>query len=286
MPAWVHSDPSGDDGYWSGEGAQRPCARGERCASRNRNNEPELGPRVLCSADRDFLVKAIENLPELYLELWLRIGDKSGGGDGPRVSGGGKTPSTPLRLDIEALMARIVEVLSSWEERVRAVANLAGPDTDLSRRRRDSVAMYTMCRTLAAHVDALLALGTEPMMRSMDMGAHDRLPEDAVGLVHPSAGWISYHTELDGGDAAREVFALQQAARSKLGHTPRHQDLLTACWNPDCEQRMLRRWDGAAGLDDGVECRNCGERYEGERLARLMTEEELAQQRRARKEAS
>lgn len=286
MPAWVHSDPNADDGYWSGEGAQQPCARGERCASRDRNNQPALGPRALCSADRDILLRAIENLPELYLELWMRLGHKGSGSDGPRVSGGGKTPPTPIRLDIEALMTRFVEVLSSWEERVRVVARLAGPDTDSSRRRRDSVAITTACRTLAAHVDALLALDAEPMMRSIDVGAHDRLPTDAIGLVHPAAGWISYHTELDGGDAAREIFALQQAGRSKLGHTPRHHDLLTACWNPDCEQRMLRRQDGSAGMDDHVHCRACGAEYAGEHLQRLMVEEELAQQRRAQKQAS
>jgi hypothetical protein len=278
---WVHS---AEEGY--SEEAQRPCARGKWCASRDRNNDPAQGPRALCSVDRDFLIEAIGRLPEMYLELYLILGERGAGSDGPRVSGGGKTPPIPVRPDVDALMRRIVDVLSSWEERVRVVARLSGPDTGLSRRRRDGVAMSTMCRTLAAHVDVLLALEAEPMMRDMDISLHQRLPEDATGFVHTSAGWIGYQTELGGGDAAREIFSLHEACRSKLGWRPQHVDLLTPCWR--CEQRMLRRWDGSTGLDDHVECRaaDCRERYEGERLARLMVEEDLAQQRRARKEAS
>jgi hypothetical protein len=275
---------SADESY--SDDAQRPCARGERCASRNRNGEPARGPRVLCFADRDFLIAAIQALPEMYLELYMVLGEKGSGSDGPRVSGGGKTPPIPIRPDVDALMRRIIDVLSSWDERVHWVARLAGPDTDLSRRRRDGVAMTTMCRTLSAHVDALLALEPEPMMRDMDLAAYQRLPGDAVGMVHTSAGWISYQTELGGGEAAQEIFTLHAACEAKLGRRPQHHDLLTPCWNENCEQRMLRRWDGSAGMDDHVECRSCGDKYAGEQLQRLMVEEELAQQRRARKEAS
>lgn len=281
MPGWVHSDPH-DDGYWKGEGAQRPCARGERCASRDRNGEPALGPRALCTADRDILHRVIEQLPELYLELWMRLGLK-GSPDGPRVSGGGKTPPTPLRLDIEALMARMSGTLAVWEERVRVVANL---DLDsIGQRRRHGVAMTSMCRTLAAHLDVLLALGPEPTNRYVPEERVTAIPEGVDRYPQPD-GSVVVIEELDGGDAANQILELQHAARSKLGYTPRHYDLLTPCWNPDCEERRLRRWDGSAGLEDVIECRNCGTRYEGEQLRRLMVEEELAQQRRARKEAS
>jgi hypothetical protein len=217
------------------------------------------------------------------LELYLVLGVKGSGSDGPRVSGGGKTPPIPIRPDVDALMRRIIDVLSSWDERVRLVARLAGPDTTEARLRRGGVAITTICRTLAAHVDALLALEAEPMMRDMDLAGHTRLPGDAAGFVYPAAGWIAYQTMLGGGDAAEEIFTLLEACKSKFGFRPQHQDLLTPCWNPDCEQRMLRRWDGSTGLADHVECRaeNCGWRYEGEQLQRLMVEEELAQQRRA-----
>ena len=273
MSRWIHSDPSADDGYWNGEGAQRPCARGRWCASRDANGEPALGPRALCSTDRDFLVSAIERLPEMYTELYLRLGEKGAGGDSLRVSGGAKTPPVPINLGTDALMRRMVDVLSSWDERVRFVARLAGPDTNEGRRRRAGVAVDAMCRTLAAHVDALLALEAEPMARDMDISGHPRLPEDAVGVVHTSAGWISYQTDLDGGDAATEIFALHALCRSRLGLTRKSVLLRSRCWDCDASGKLVRE-DGAAGLEDGVTCRACGTEYMGERLARLMADEE------------
>lgn len=265
----VHST----DEFYSDD-VQRPCARGKRCASRNQNKEPALGPRALCSADRDFLVAAIEKLPEMYLELYMILGEKgAGGGDGPRVSGGGKTPPIPIRPDVDALMRQIVDVLSSWEERVTVVARLSGPDTSLSRSRRGGVAMTSTCRTLTAHVDALLALEAEPMMRDTDIAGHERLPEDAVGMVHTSAGWISYQTSLGGAEAAQEVFALHAACRSKLGYTRRSVLLRSRCWDCDASGHLVRE-DGAAGLDDFVTCRACRTEYKGERLALLVAAED------------
>jgi len=260
------------DEYYSDD-AQRPCARGRHCASRNANGEPAEGPRALCSADRDFLVTAIERLPEMYTELYLRLGEKGAGDDSLRVSGGGRTPPVPINLGTDALMRRIVDVLSSWDERVRYVARLSGPDTDEARRRRAGVAMTTMCRTLAAHVDALLALEAEPMMRAMDISGHPKLPEDAVGVVHTSAGWISYQTELDGGDAAEEIFGLHALCRSRLGLTRKSVLLRSRCWDCDASGKLVRE-DGAAGLDDHITCRACGTEYIGLRLNELMVDEQ------------
>jgi hypothetical protein len=260
------------DGY--GDDAQRPCARGERCATRDYNKQPAFGPRALCSTDRDFLVRAIEQLPEMYLELYMTLGEKGAAGeDTPRVSGGGKTAPIPIRADVDALMRRIIDVLSSWDERVRTVARLAGPDTEEARRRRAGVAMSTMCRTLTAHVDVLLALEPEPMMRDMDLAGHTRLPEDAVGVVHTSGDWISYQTSLGGGDAAQEAFALHAACRSKLGYTRKSVLLRSRCWDCDASGKLVRA-DGAAGLDDHVSCRACRAEYVGERLVELMAAEE------------
>lgn len=265
--------------------AQRPCARGKHCASRNSNGDPMEGPRALCSTDRDFLVAAIERLPEMYTELYLQLGEKGTGGDSLRVSGGGKTPPVPINLGTDALMRRILDVLSSWDERVRNVARLSGPDTDDARRRRAGVAMTTMCRTLAAHVDALLALEAEPMMRDMDISGHPRLPEDAVGVVHTSAGWISYQTDLDGGDAATEVFALHALCRSRLGLTRKSVLLRSRCWDCDASGKLVQE-DGAAGLDDHITCRACGTEYMGERLALLMAAEDRIMKEIAGKKAS
>jgi hypothetical protein len=219
----------------------------------------------------------------MYLELYLILGERGSGADGPRVSGGAKTPPIPWRPDVNALMVRIVEELSSWEWRVREVARL--DITGMEMPRRDSVAMSTACRTLATHVDVLLALTPEPMNRTVGESVVASLPDDAEGNVRP-AGWAILRKELGGADAAVEIFTLLEKCKSKLGWRAQHEDLLSPCWNEECEQRMLRRWDGSTGLDDFVECRNCGWRYEGEQLQGLMVEEELAQQRRHQKEAS
>lgn len=269
MTRWIHSDPNADDGYWSGEGAQRACARGEHCASRDHSGEPALGPRVLCSADRDLLVGAIERLPGMYLELYLRLGDK-GTGEGPRVSGGGRSAPIPIRLDISTLMADIAEILTSWDARVRTVARLdmAGADWP----RRDSIAMTTTCRILATHVDALLALEPETMNRCVSENAVSALPDDTDGHVRP-AGWAITRRDLDGGDAAKEIFDLHRRCRSKLGYTRKDVLLRSRCWQCDAAGKLVR-YDGSAGLDDHVTCQACRTEYVGDRLARLMADEE------------
>lgn len=274
---WIHS---AEEGY--SEEAQRPCARGERCASRDRNGEPAFGPRVLCSADRDFLLQAIEALPDMYLELYLRLGDRGGSGDGPRVSGGGKTAPIPIRSDISALMTQIVEELTSWDERVRLVANLDMTGVDLPR--RDSVAMTTACRTLATHVDVLLALGPEPMNRSVAEHAVAALPDDAEGHIRP-AGWAIVREDLDGGDAALEIFNLHARCRSKLGYTRKHVLLRSRCWDCDASGKLVR-YDGASGLDDHVTCQECRSEYVGPRLVSLMADEERILRELAGKKAS
>lgn len=286
MPAWIHSDPNADDGYWRGHGEQRPCARGERCASRDRNGQPALGPRVLCSADRDIVLRCLQQLPQLYVELWMNLNTiGTTHTNSPMVGGTHAHTSPPLliRGDVDALMTRIVEVLGGWEARVVHVAHL--DTTGVDGPRRHGVAVSTMCRTLTTQIDVLLALEPEPMNRSIDAGRVSALPEDADGTIRPE-GWAILRQDLSGADAALDILSLHSACRAKLGYRPQHHDLLSPCWNPDCEQRMLRRWDGSVGMEDHVECRACGERYEGERLARLMVDEDRAQQRRTRKEAS
>lgn len=271
MSGWVHSDPH-DDNYWAEEGSQKPCARGDRCVNSDSEGKPALGPRVLCTNDRAYLVETINRIPEVYLELCLMIGAKGGVANGPRVSGGGKNPPIPLRVDVDALMRDVIDVISSWDERVRIVMKLSEPIR--TRRRQNGFAMATTCEFLAKHVDALLSLESAWMWRNVDDTRVKDLPKDAITVTHDDASWLSYETEMAGADAALELFSLFSRCRSKLGHTPRHQDLLTPCWQ--CEQRMLRRWDGSAGLEDHVECRSCGVRYLGEDLATLMKHEEAA----------
>lgn len=271
MPGWIHSD-SHDDNHWAEVGSQKPCARGDRCVNRDSAGKPALGPRVLCANDRAYLIETIKRIPEVYLELYLMLGVKGSAPSGPRVSGGGKTPPIPLRADIDALMRDVIDVTTSWSDQIRAVMKIS--DQVLTRRRQNGFAMATTCEFIAKHVDTLLSLESTWVWRSMDITRVKNLPEYVVVVPHDDAGWLSYETEMSGADAALELFALFSRCRAKLGHTPKHQDLVTPCWS--CEQRMLRRWDGSAGLEDHVECRSCKARYLGDDLAKLMKDEEAS----------
>ncbi len=263
MPAWIHSDPT-NDSYWKETGEQRPCARGERCAERGPGNTPALGPRAFCDTDRNIIGRALDWMPTAYTELYLRLPDKTVGVGG-RVSGS-RTPPVPPNLGVDALMVDIVRILGSWDERVRAVANLS----ELSLRMRDGVALTTMVRTLSAHLDVLLALPPEPMLRSVSIQQAAQLPPGTVGNVRPAAGYADVMLDLSGADAGLEILKLHGRARHMLGLTPRHQDLPVPCWA--CGLRTVRRWDGTAGLADEAECMECGEKYTAQRYDLLMAE--------------
>ena len=226
-----------------------------------------------CVADRSRIVNCLNDMPARYRQLGERLGDVgSAGPQGLRVSGGGATSARlPINLGTEAFQSHIVEILTSWEERVRLAARL----TDVDGNRRDYVAVTAASGILAAHIDALIALPAETMARSVDLARiADFADEETTGVVHPNAGWASLNDDLDGIDAGVEILRLHYRTLARLGWTPQHHDLKTACW--DCDVPRLRRWDGTAGLADHVACRNCDSEYLGDRLARLMVEENNA----------
>lgn len=263
---------------------QRPCARGQHCKSAtvsyddhgNPHREPALGPRAFCELDRGEISRAVAKLPERYIELALRLGDKTSS-DGLRVSGGGSSAPVPIRLDIEALMVQIVSVVASWEARVAEVARLTGVQGRPERRgsAEAGVALTRMCRTLSAHLDALLALQAWPMARFVGIKHAGQLAEqDVTGLVHPAAGYAEVNRDLGGADAGLELLALDRRCRRVLGWTPQHERLPVPCW--ECGNRAVLRLDGGAGLEDRAECFECGEVYEEERFTLLMSEVESA----------
>ncbi|MFF5261341.1 hypothetical protein ACFY4C_20555 [Actinomadura viridis] len=256
------------------------CARGAHCAARTttaHNGERVTTPaqtyRAFCEACSDHIHACLKDLPTQYRDLAAHIGVKTRA-DRPRVSGGGKTSHIPLNLGVEALMRQIVEIILSWDERVRPPARLselAAPNT--------ADALTPACEMLAAHTGVLLGLPDEDMARTMDLARAEHLPQDATGWVHLSGEWILYNTALSGKDAGIEILNLHHRCLKVLGRTPQHQDLVTPCW--ECGERTtLRRHDGTAGLADYVHCSHCGEQYLGSRLNALMVEEEEAQRRR------
>lgn len=250
------------------------CARGPHCTNpeilADRTRLPALTPRPFCDGDRNLIGRALAVLPGLFADLAETLGERRRG-DGPRVSGSRLAPPVPINLDIDALMRDIVWVVSSWDERVRLVARLSGPDTSTSRHRRDGMAIARMTSMLSAHLDALLVLPAEPMARttSVEEAAKHALA-GRLGVVHVGAAWAEVLLDLSGADAGLEVLALERRCLGMLGWTPQHEDLPVACW--ECGLKAVRRRDGAAGLEDRASCSGCHTVYEGERYTLLMGE--------------
>jgi hypothetical protein len=278
MAYWIHSAPADADGD-----GQRPCARGERCASRDAGKNPLLGPRTFCAADRAHIATCLGWLPEAYVELYLRLAEKGSGGH-DKVSGS-RDHSVPPNLGVDALMVEIIHLVASWDDRVRAVANLSEPGRRVSSRRMDAgVPLSRMVATLSAHLDAALALEPEPMMRYIPISQAADLPPGTIGWVRPAADYAEVMLDLSGAEFGLEILTVHRKIRHLLGLTPKHQDLPVPCWS--CGVKAVRRWDGGAGLADEAECGECGETYTNERYGLLMAEVARRQQAKTRKAAS
>lgn len=232
------------------EEGQRPCSRGDWCASSvivtedgQTRREPALGYQSFCPRDREHIARSLDELPGLYVRLHAELGEK-GTASGERVAMSKSAP-IPLNASVDALMRSITEALYSWHERVAAVASLSFPSADMSRRRRDGLAVDQAVTVLGGHLDALLALGPEPMWRTRSEG---RELED-----------------LDGAAAGLEVLHLHYLCRAVLGETrAKPEELLgVPCRADSCGYRALRRAELPSDPDAPVwwtECGQCGDR--------------------------
>ncbi|MCC5574504.1 hypothetical protein IMZ11_02475 [Microtetraspora sp. AC03309] len=259
MTYWPHSDPLLDDD------GMRDCSRAEHCTNPRRVEDdgrtvlaPALTPRAFCEADRAIIDRSLSELPELYARVHAEIGNKRQA-NGPKVFAS-KTAPVPLSPPVDALLRHMVAVLTSWEERVRVAAGLTLLDTDISRRRRDHVAVRTACAVLTAHLDTLLSLDGEPMVRGVELAELAGVAHTLSGVAHPNAGYAEVFMPLDGADAGLEVLHLHYRCRTLLSETkPPAQHLPVPC--KACGFRRLyerRDWDGNP---DGAVCRHCGAQY-------------------------
>lgn len=246
---WVHSAP---EDY--ADGGQRECARAERCSDprieivdgRTRRF-PALTYQAFCPQDRTAVSKALGDLPMLWVRVHQRLDKTFKTSNGPVVAVS-KTAPVPLDLRADELLRLILAALVSWEERVRTVARLAELDTETSRRRRDGAILTQAYTTLAAHLDALLALPEEPMDRAGEL------------------------VDLSGADAGLELLDLAWKCRAFLTDTrqpARH--LPTPCGACGfCELREVLDDDGQ---HDGAKCRQCGTEYDAQAYADLTAEQ-------------
>lgn len=279
----------------SGE-EQKHCARGERCAAGipvrqddgTIRTEGAFVYRTFCEPDRSIIVTSLEALPDYYRRLGKQIGQKAANG-GEKVSGT-KAPPLEIRLDVDSLMVDIVVTAASWAERVDAVADLSGTATNRVRGVfAPPKAVKDICELLGKHVDALLALGEEPMTRFMSLPDAEDLPPEVPVRRHYDAGYAEALPNLSGAEAGLELLRLNSRCRWLLGDVGADQEVPVPCWNENCGLKgTVFRPDGAAGLADYAECRACGEKYFADRYVLLMKqvyEREIAKQQ-VRKKAS
>ena len=277
MPAWIHSDPNADDGHWRDD-SLRECARAERCsdprietAGEKTVRRPALTPRAFCDTDRGSIAKALNDLPMLFVRVHQRL-DKSFAVAGGPVVSVSKSAPVPVSLAADELARLILSTLVSWEERVRTVARLSPVDTETSTRRRDGAILTQAWTILAAHLDALLALQAEPMMRSVPLSQAAALPSGTQGLVHRTAGYADVVVPLSGADAGLEILSLAWRCRALLTDTrPAARHLPTPCgWCGFCELREVLDDDGQPA---GAKCRQCGTEYDAQQYSDLAKEQ-------------
>jgi hypothetical protein len=255
-------------GDFSGEHdtGDRPCARGEHCASASRERladgttvrAPAPGYRAFCDADRDLIGAAVAAFPALHQRLAARIGDFFTPEVLIRAPFG---PAVPLRLDVDELMRLIVAAACSWHERVAAVAGLAAPDTQATRGAelglRPQSALIPACRVLGSHLDALLALEPGPLMRPSSP-----LLAAVPGGVVTGRARGSLCLLLSGADAGNEILRLDYLGRAALLETEPGPERLLGVPCRMCDLRSLRR--ARPPQHDGdprwhSECMTCGD---------------------------
>lgn len=265
---WVHSQP--DDG-WS------PCAQGEWCLAAaitrdpdgNLIRDPAPTPRAFCDADESRIRRELAELAAQYAHLAAEMRRH---GPVPRFAARFPAGSKVLiRLDCDALMRLMAEILISWHERVAFAASLhfppAGDDAGNLLRRRDSKAVSDAVTVLKEHVPTLLGLPAEPVRRAVDLRDVADLPDDTAGIVH--AVYAETSLDLSGADAGLEILRLRYLCRAILGETrDKPEELLgVPCRDPECDMLTLRRAEPPS--DPAVpaswsECSACGDKMSEE----------------------
>ena len=241
----------------AGGNGQHPCARGAYCSGATvteqdgeRVTTPALCHQTFCSKCHGLTYRALGEIPELWVRLWLELGNKGQGGERVTMS---RSAPLPLRADIDAQLREILAVRASWDERVATAERLAGRDTEETRRRTDHGRLTAgFCKTLAVHLDTLLALPPDAMSRTYPLHDLSRIPEGAHGRTNRIGGYAEVTVDLSGADAGTEILGLHYRARSVLVETRMTERLDVPCPDPACDLLMLVRVQGS---EYAAECR-------------------------------
>lgn len=211
------------------------CLRGRRCANAETTaNGAQLGAQVeaaegLCSSCERKAEAAVRDLPRLYIDLELIIGEHASAGE--HVSGTRELP-TPVRLDVLALQADIDATVTAWAPPVARRCRIPW-DIRKMTRTRPGPRVVRAAHVLASNMDAFLCL-----------------PAIAVRTWAPGVGALD--TRRKGIEGALDLMALHQRGRYLVSGGSGNAHLPVPC--PQCEAPALVRGNGR----DQVDCRSCG----------------------------
>lgn len=234
------------------------CRRGKACADArvqqvsvglvdNHGREPEhqvrrrvgakaTAPDGLCRMCTTHVQRAVEQLPADYEEL-SRLLAKAGGEGGPPVSGS-RELKVPIRLDVEALQAAILDEVERW---AWPVAEQAGFWLGELGRPAHRVAFASSWIAHRLHV----LLGLPPMAVKRIDGRQETVKTGRNPHVS---------SDEDGVHGALQLLELHERVAAVAGRTQRAHRMTMPC--PQCERAALERRDG----DGHVDCRRCGHR--------------------------
>ena len=234
------------------EDERHACALGDFCHAATRSDDGLWHPagtwQAFCSACRGRIATCLDELPAACVRLLVQIGQRPKTGKAVRVPPG---PREPIRLEVDALVREMAFVLGSWHERVAMVARLSPPRgaaslTHPAESVRDAV------KVLSAHLDALLALPAEPMVRVFYAPL---AAQDAADGRDPSRPWSApgedgrvlhsgeaYLLPPLGGEAAgKEILDLHHRARKITGEVRAKPEAFDGIPCRECEQFTLVR---------------------------------------------
>jgi hypothetical protein len=183
----------------------------------------EATSRGLCLACERHGQYAIDRLPHVYVDLQAQLGVTYPGQAGESIRVVRVDPPIPLRLEVEAMMAKVKATLEVWEWDVRYQARLSSvPQKNM----RAGYVVQRAARTLVTHYSVLLAL---------------RLPASA----------------LDGVDGIVTLTNLHHRASSLAGRTElwewRELPCPTEPTASGCGKYKLGQWIGSSK----IECAAC-----------------------------
>lgn len=201
------------------------CRRGPHCTARDVQGNPADAPRALCVRDEDELGRTLRAYPDDLVQLRLAaLAALPGTGLSEHTAGGAVEAPLPFRADLDELADLLVSTTVEWAWIIASVSGVPGPPPG---RHYPGRALQHAVGILRPRMSVLMALQPWTVTRGGE-------PVD-----------------MDGGDAALELFDLHHRVKAVIGVTRKVLHLPNPC--PVCGVRALCHFAG----ENGLRCGSC-----------------------------